>query len=107
MTKPYRSTALGFVFALMAVTAAAQTAATPSPAVQASSSSSDAGSTRPATPTYYGDTGLWFVPTGETLPKKKFSFSVFRSNEERSQGLTDIANIGLTLGAGLTDRIEV
>ena len=32
---------------------------------------------RPATPTFYGDTGLWFVPTAETMPAGRFSFSVF------------------------------
>ena len=31
--------------------------------------------TRPATTTFEGDTGLWFVPTGEVLPAKKWSFS--------------------------------
>ena len=29
---------------------------------------------RPATPTFYGDTGLWFVPTAETLPGGRMSF---------------------------------
>ena len=27
--------------------------------------------TRPATPTFWGDTGLWFVPTGEVLPRRR------------------------------------
>ena len=34
--------------------------------------------TRPATTTVTGDTGLWFVPTGEVLPAKKWSFSAYR-----------------------------
>jgi hypothetical protein len=86
MTKLCHSIAVGFVLALSAATAAAQTAAAPSSAVQAAASNFDE-TTRPATPTYYGDTGFWFVPTGETLPATTFSFSAFRANEERSQGL--------------------
>ena len=43
--------------------AQAQTPATAPPAP------SDA--TRPATTTFLGDTGLWYVPTGEVLPAKR------------------------------------
>ena len=32
--------------------------------------------TRPATTTFMGDTGLWYVPTGEVLPRKKWSIKV-------------------------------
>ena len=48
---------------------------------------------RPALPTYFGDTGLWFVPTAETLPSGKLSFSVYRANFDRPQGLTDVGEI--------------
>ena len=44
----------------------------------ASAQTSDAGddtATRPATTTFLGDTGLWFVPTGEILPGGKVSVS--------------------------------
>ena len=51
---------------------------------------------RPALPTIEGDTGFWFVPTAETLPAGKFSFSVFRANFDRRQGLTDVNQIGVT-----------
>ena len=38
---------------------------------------------RPSLPTINGDTGLWFVPTAETMPAGKWSFSVFRANFDR------------------------
>jgi peptidoglycan-associated lipoprotein len=62
---------------------------------------------RPATPTFYGDTGLWFVPTAETLPGGRFSFSAFRANYDRRQGLTDVNQIGLTGAVGIGDRLEL
>jgi peptidoglycan-associated lipoprotein len=51
---------------------------------------------RGAIPTVNGDTGLWFVPTAETLPKGKWSASVFRANWDRQQGLSDLSKIGIT-----------
>jgi peptidoglycan-associated lipoprotein len=62
---------------------------------------------RPALPTFYGDTGLWFVSTAETLPSGRWSFSVFRANYDRRQGLTDVNQIGLTGAVGLGDRVEL
>ena len=49
---------------------------------------------RPALPTINGDTGLWYVPTAETLPAKKWSASLFRANSATAQGLTDVSQIG-------------
>jgi outer membrane protein OmpA-like peptidoglycan-associated protein len=60
-----------------------------------------------ALPTIQGDTGFWFVPTAETLPHKKVSFSVFRSNFDRRQGLTDINQFGVTGAVGIKDRFEI
>ena len=62
---------------------------------------------RPSLPTINGDTGLWFVPTAEVLPNGKWSFSAFRANFDRRQGLTDVNQIGLTAAIGLGDRFEV
>lgn len=62
---------------------------------------------RPALPTFYGDTGFWLVSTAETLPARRFSFSVFRANFDRRQGLTDVNQIGLTGAFALTDRLEL
>src|SRR5688500_10474936 len=46
--------------------------------------------TRPATTTFMGDTGLWYVPTGEVLPRKKWSISAYRVNFDDNQGFTDV-----------------
>ena len=51
---------------------------------------------RPALPTFYGDTGFWFVPSAETLPRGKWSISAFRSQYDRMQGLTDVGQFGIT-----------
>ena len=47
---------------------------------QTSSTTGSDETTRPATTTFDGDTGLWYVPTAETLARGAFSASVlFRS----------------------------
>ena len=63
--------------------------------------------TRPATTTVNGDTGLWFVPTGEILPAKKWSLSAYRVNFDRDQGFTDVSDWPLTFGFGAGDRAEI
>jgi peptidoglycan-associated lipoprotein len=62
---------------------------------------------RPALPTINGDTGFWFVPTAETMPGGRWSFSVFRANFDRRQGLTDVNQIGFTGAVALGDRVEL
>lgn len=62
---------------------------------------------RPALPTIDGDTGFWFVPTAETLPGGKLSFSGFRANFDRRQGLTDVNQIGVTGAIGLGANVEL
>ena len=62
---------------------------------------------RPGLPTFFGDTGLWFVPTAETMPSGRWSFSVFRANFDRRQGLTDVSQIGFTGAVALGDRFEL
>jgi outer membrane protein OmpA-like peptidoglycan-associated protein len=66
-----------------------------------------AAETRPATTTAAGDTGLWFVPTGEILPAKKWSFGAYRVNFDYEQGFTDVSNFPITFGVGLADRVEI
>ena len=63
--------------------------------------------TRPATTTYMGDTGLWYVPTGEVLPRKKWSISAYRVNFDDNQGFTDVSNWPLTFGYGVGDHAEI
>ena len=62
---------------------------------------------RPALPTFFGDTGFWFVPTAETLPARRWSVSAFRANFDRRQGLTDINQIGVTGAFAPVDRLEI
>src|SRR5687768_17442444 len=62
---------------------------------------------RPALPTINGDTGFWFVPTAETMPGGRWSFSAFRANFDRRQGLTDVNKIGITGAVALGDRFEL
>src|ERR1044071_10506350 len=81
----------GFLLAAVGVVpAAAQTTQAP-PTSQNTSTE-----TRPGLPTFFGDTGLWFVPTADTLVRHKASAQLFRANWDERQGLTDVNNIGLT-----------
>jgi outer membrane protein OmpA-like peptidoglycan-associated protein len=61
----------------------------------------------PGTPTYEGTTGLFHLPSAYTLPKGKFSFSLFRDNLDRDPKDEDISIHGLSLGFGATDRLEI
>jgi hypothetical protein len=47
--------------------------------------------TRPATTTFWGDTGLWFVPTAEVLPKRRPSFSIHRTELDFDQGNMNVS----------------
>src|SRR5262245_11879332 len=62
---------------------------------------------RPGGNTTVGDTGLWFVPTGETVPKGKRSGGFQLVNSDRSEGFSDITDIGGMFAFGATDRIEL
>ena len=72
----------------------------------AAAQESDGGDTRRAGATFLGDTGLWFVPTGEILPHRKYSLSVQRANFDRQEGITNISHFATTFGIGLADRVE-
>ena len=50
--------------------------------------------TRPATTTFFGDTGLWFVPTAEVLAHGKWSASGYRRSTSGNSGIP-----GITRGA--------
>ena len=76
------------------------------PATASPSTSGDM-ETRPATTTFMGDTGLWYVPTGEVLPRKKWSLSAYRVNYDDNQGFSDISNWPVTFGFGVGDRAEI
>ena len=61
---------------------------------------------RPANTTWLGDTGLWFVPTGEVLPSGKWSVSGYRANIDREQGLSAVSHFVGTFGYGISERAE-
>jgi peptidoglycan-associated lipoprotein len=75
-------------------------------ATQASSSST-AEETRPATTTFNGDTGLWFVPTAEVLGKGQYSVSAYRRGTNWIQGYTNVADFAGTFAYGFGGRAEV
>jgi outer membrane protein OmpA-like peptidoglycan-associated protein len=62
---------------------------------------------RPATTSVYGDTGLWFVPTGEVLRDGTWSASAYRLNWDVRQGFTDISHLEGTFAYGIRGRAEV
>jgi outer membrane protein OmpA-like peptidoglycan-associated protein len=61
----------------------------------------------PATPSYDGTTGLFHLPSAYTLPRQRFSFSLFRNNLDRDPKDEDISIHGVSLGYGATDRLEL
>ena len=62
---------------------------------------------RPATTTFFGDTGLWFVPTAEVLPHGKWSVSGYRRGTNYIQGFTNVGDFAGTFGVGIRDRAEI
>jgi peptidoglycan-associated lipoprotein len=93
----------GLLLAAAGVAPAAAQTSTNQPASTQNTSTE----TRPALPTFFGDTGLWFVPTADTLPSHRVSVSLFRANFDRRQGLTDVSDIGITAAIGLNDYVEL
>jgi outer membrane protein OmpA-like peptidoglycan-associated protein len=106
--------ALGAALLAVAVSANAQTGTSgtstgqSSTATQTPSSASvPAEAYRPATTTFYGDTGLWFVPTGEVLPDGKWSASGYRRGTNYIQGYTNVADFAGTFAYGLKNKAEI
>jgi outer membrane protein OmpA-like peptidoglycan-associated protein len=62
---------------------------------------------RPATASYWGDTGLWFVPTAETVKPGGWSFSVYRTEFDFRQGVTDVSDWPVTAAVGAGPRTEI
>ena len=63
--------------------------------------------TRPATTTFFGDTGLWFVPTGEVLDHGKWSVSGYRRGTNYIQGFSNVGDIAGTFAVGIKSRAEI
>ncbi len=62
---------------------------------------------RPAITSYWGDTGLWFVPTGEVLKPGGWAFGAYRTELDFKQGSTDVAYYPGTLAIGAGSRTEI
>jgi outer membrane protein OmpA-like peptidoglycan-associated protein len=95
-----------------AVSANAQTGSTGTSTAQSTAASqppseSTATETRPATTTFFGDTGLWFVPTAEVLPNGKWSVSGYRRGTNYIQGYTNVGDFAGTFGVGIKDWAEI
>src|SRR5262245_3071124 len=69
--------------------------------------STDSDATRPATTTFNGDTGLWYVPTAEVLPHGKWSVSGYRRGTNWIQGYTNVADFAATFAVGVKNRAEI
>jgi outer membrane protein OmpA-like peptidoglycan-associated protein len=100
--------ALVFATAVGAQTASSGTSTGQSPSTQQSTSTPPpAEETRPATTTFLGDTGLWFVPTAEVLARGKWSVSGYRRGTNYIQGYTNVGDFAGTVAVGIGDRAEV
>jgi len=64
-------------------------------------------SVRTSTPNYDGDTGLFHLSTAYTLPKGKLSIMGFRDNLDRDPKDIDFSVHGVTLGYGITSKLEL
>ena len=98
--------ALGAAAPVAAQTGSAARTGTASQATR-STPPSEASATRPATTTYYGDTGLWFVPTAEVLAQGAWSVSGYRAGFNAVPGFTNVSSFAGTFGVGLGGRVEL
>ena len=71
---------------------------------QASSTSQEV---RPAITSFWGDTGLWFVPTAEVLKSGGWAFGAYRTELDFKQGSTDVSYYPGTLAIGTGGRTEI
>ncbi len=92
---------------LLSATMAAAQSAPPANANQSSSSVASDDDSRPATTTFFGDTGLWYVPTAEVLAHGDWSISGYRRGTNYTQGYSNVADFAGTFAVGLGDRAEI
>ena len=69
--------------------------------------SSNAQDVRPAVTSFWGDTGLWFVPTAEVLKKGGWAFGAYRTEMDFKQGSTDASYYPGTFAIGAGSRTEI
>lgn len=105
MSQPSR-TFISAAVLLAALSYAAVASAQTAPPAQ-TSTTPPAESTRPATTTFFGDTGLWYVPTAEVLPGGKWSISGYRRGTNYIQGYTNVGDFATTFAVGIKNRAEI
>jgi outer membrane protein OmpA-like peptidoglycan-associated protein len=91
---------------LCAAVAGAQTSSTTQSQSSSTSQSADV-TTRPAFNTFFGDTGLWFVPTAEVLPEGRWSAAGYRRGTDYKQGYTNVGDFAINFAYGVKPKIEV
>jgi hypothetical protein len=89
VTTSFRRFGLAIACALWSATAFAQTPSS-------SSSQQPPEETRPATTTFFGDTGIWFVPTAEVTPDGRIALSGYRRGTNYIQGYTNVGDFAGT-----------
>ena len=95
-------------FAAWALVLAAASGVSAQSSTSRDSADSNASSVlKPATTTFLGDTGLWFVPTAEVLANGKWSVSGYRRGTNYIQGFSNVGDFAGTVAYGLGDRAEV
>ena len=62
---------------------------------------------RPLTPTFSGTSGLFHLPSAYTVAKGRTAFSLFRSNLDRNPKDLDAATMGVNIGYGLSNKLEI
>jgi peptidoglycan-associated lipoprotein len=62
---------------------------------------------RPAVTTFWGDTGLWFVPTAEVIKKSGWAFVAYHTEQQYSEGRTNVAFHPATFAIGVGNRVEI
>ena len=100
-----RSTALAAI--CLSVLSTSAIAQTPAAAAQTPATPATDSETRPATTTFFGDTGIWYVPTAEVLGNGKWSGTVYRRGTNWIQGYTNVADFAGTFAYGIKDRAEI
>ena len=62
---------------------------------------------RPAITSFWGDTGLWFIPTAEVIKRKGWAFGLYRTELDFKQGASDATFYPVTFAAGAGNRTEI
>src|ERR1700730_18226350 len=72
-----------------------------------STTSGSSEATRPATTTFDGDTGLWYVPTAEVLGRGAFAASAYRSGFNYVEGFSNVSDIAGTFSYGIYRNLQL